>query len=58
MEKKVDIVEEKARAKQASPGGGREPFIRDAAWERERRWFEENKSLDPLALFAKYYSRF
>jgi hypothetical protein len=32
-------------------------IVRDAAWEREKRWFEENRSLDPLALFAKYYQR-
>jgi hypothetical protein len=31
--------------------------VRDAAWEAEKRWFEENRSLDPLALFAKYYQR-
>ena len=34
-----------------------QPVIRDAAWEAEKRWFEENRSLDPLALFAKYYQR-
>jgi hypothetical protein len=34
-----------------------QPVVRDAAWEAEKRWFEENKSLDPLALFAKYYQR-
>jgi len=60
------------RTKKEAGGGGKKPrrprkrapsaakeeeSIRDVASERERRWFEENRSLDSLALFAKYYQR-
>jgi hypothetical protein len=33
------------------------PILRDAAWWAEKKWFEENRSLDSLSLFAKYFQR-
>ena len=54
MKKKVDILEETPRPGERSR---KERVLRDAAWEAEKRWFEEHRSLDPLALFAKYYQR-
>jgi hypothetical protein len=30
----------------------------DEVQQELRKWFEENRSLDPLALYAKFYSRF
>ena len=59
METKIGIDGEKQnrshrQTERAAPG---QAIVRDAAWEAEKRWFQENKSLDPLAIFAKYYQR-
>ncbi len=58
MKTKADISGRKpARAKVAgkpAPGGR---ILRDAAWKAEKKWFEENRSLDSLSLFAKYFQR-
>jgi hypothetical protein len=60
MKKKDDIAGEKSlrggQAKRPHSAAKSESFVRDAVWEREREWFAENRHLDPLALFAKYYS--
>jgi hypothetical protein len=57
MKKKIEIDREKRSrsSRRTAPAG--QQVVRDAAWEAEKRWFEENRSLDPLALFAKYYQR-
>jgi len=64
MKKKLDIpVETPSRSRRernlrtAPADRSKAGLPRDAASEAERKWFEENKSLDPLALFAKYYQR-
>lgn len=57
MNKKTGTAEENWIVEQENLACRNEPFIRDAAWEREKKWFEENRSLDSLALFAKYFAR-
>jgi hypothetical protein len=58
MKTKADIPGKKQSrsngARKVSPDG---QIVRDAAWEAEKRWFEENRSLDSLSLFAKYFQR-
>ena len=56
-ETKVGTAEESWMMEHENPVCRNEPSIRDAAWEREKKWFEENRSLDSLALFAKYFAR-
>jgi len=63
MEKKVDISKEKkphgkSRArKQNAPVNP--PVDRgDEVQQELRKWFEENRSLHPLALYAKFHSGF
>ncbi len=58
MKAKVDmsgkkLSRPKSRGKLAPAG----PIVRDAAWWAEKKWFEENRSLDSLSLFAKYFQR-
>jgi hypothetical protein len=58
MKTKADISGKKpGRSKTPVKANSGVHIIRDAAWEAEKRWFEENSSLDPLALFAKYFQR-
>lgn len=58
MKTKADISGRKpGRSKaagQVTPSG---QVVQDAAWEAEKRWFEENRSLDAFSLFAKYFQR-
>lgn len=56
-ETKAGTAEESWMMERENPACRNEPFIRDAAWEQEKKWFEENRSLDPLALFAKHFAR-
>ena len=53
MKTKTDSVEPKTMPRERQS----QQVVRDAAWEAEKKWFEENRSLEPLALFAKYYQR-
>jgi len=53
MKTKTDSAEPKTTPQK----GQGQQVVRDAAWKAEKKWFEENMSLDPLALFAKYYQR-
>jgi hypothetical protein len=57
MKTKADMSGRKpARSKAAGkPPSGQ--ILRDAAWKAEKKWFEENRSLDSLSLFAKYFQR-
>jgi hypothetical protein len=58
MKTKADISGRKlSRAKTASRLGPSGPILRDSAWWAEKKWFEENRSLDSLSLFAKYFQR-
>ena len=57
MKTKVDISGKKlSRGKSGGPSAPG-PILRDAAWWAEKKWFEENRSLDSLSLFAKYFQR-
>ncbi|MBW8874054.1 MAG: hypothetical protein JF614_03760 [Acidobacteria bacterium] len=55
MKTKIDSTKPKTTS--TSRKGQSQQVVRDAAWKAEKKWFEENMSLDPLALFAKYYQR-
>ena len=58
MKAQADISGKKlSRRKAGSPSVPTGPVLRDAAWWAEKRWFEENRSLDSLSLFAKYFSQ-
>jgi hypothetical protein len=57
MDKKTGTAEKNWMMEHENPACRNEPFLRDSAWEREKKWFEENRSLDSLALFAKYFAR-
>jgi hypothetical protein len=59
MKTKPDISVRKP-ARTRAPGKPKPPggqILRDAAWKAEKKWFEENRSLDSLSLFAKYFQR-
>jgi hypothetical protein len=58
MKTKADISGRKLSRTES--GGGpvpSGPILRDSAWWAEKKWFEENRSLDSLSLFAKYFQR-
>jgi hypothetical protein len=58
MKAKADISGKKlSRAKAGSRPAPPGPVLRDSAWWAEKKWFEENRSLDSLSLFAKYFQR-
>ena len=58
MKTQADISGKKSsRNKAGVPSGPAAPVLRDAAWWAEKKWFEENRSLDSLSLFAKYFQR-
>lgn len=58
MKTKADISGKKlSRSKAGGPSAPAGPILRDTAWWAEKKWFEENRSLDSLSLFAKYFQR-
>jgi hypothetical protein len=58
MKTKADISGRKpGRSRTATKTAPTGPILRDAAWKAEKKWFEENRSLDSLSLFAKYFQR-
>jgi len=58
MKPQADISGKKlSRTKGGGPSAPSGPILRDAAWWAEKKWFEENRSLDSLSLFAKYFQR-
>ncbi len=63
MEKKVGIskkktAQRKSRAKKPGTTVDASGDQGDEVQQELRKWFEENRSLEPLALYAKFYSRF
>jgi hypothetical protein len=58
MKPQADISGKKlSRGKAGNLSAPAGPILRDAAWWAEKKWFEENRSLDSLSLFAKYFQR-
>jgi len=47
----------KRPAKKKKPQAGRK-ISEDKSLQEMKTWFEDNRSLHPLALFAKFYERF
>jgi hypothetical protein len=56
MKTKADISGKKLSRPKGKPAPAGS-IVRDAAWWAEKKWFEENRSLDSLSLFAKYFQR-
>lgn len=59
MKTKADMSGRKP-ARTRAPGKPKSPsaqILRDAAWKAEKKWFQENRPLDSLSLFAKYFQR-
>lgn len=58
MKTQADISRKKSgRTKTRASSAPADPILRDAAWWAEKKWLEENRSLDSLSLFAKYFQR-
>jgi hypothetical protein len=59
MDKKVDISKEKKPQAKSRARKQNAPVDRgDEVQQELRKWFEENRSLHPLALYAKFHSGF